>query len=42
MGTGEELVALPFESLKITDLGILYNITVQELNDLPEFGEKKK
>ncbi len=42
MGMGEKLVALPFKPLKITDLGIIYNITAQQLNNLPEFSYGKK
>jgi sporulation protein YlmC with PRC-barrel domain len=42
MGIGEKLVALPFKPLKITDLGIICNITAQQLNNLPEFGYGKK
>jgi sporulation protein YlmC with PRC-barrel domain len=42
MGMGEKLVALPFKPLKITDLGIICNITAQHLNNLPEFSYGKK
>jgi sporulation protein YlmC with PRC-barrel domain len=38
MGMGEKLVALPFKPLKITNLGIIYNIITQQLNHLPEFS----
>jgi len=38
MGMGEKLVALPFKPLKIIDLGIIYNIATQQLNNLPEFS----
>jgi sporulation protein YlmC with PRC-barrel domain len=42
MEMGEKLVALPFKPLKITDLGILYNITVQQLKNLPEFSYERR
>jgi len=42
MGIGEKLVALPFRPLKITDIGIIYNITAQQLDELPEFSHGKK
>jgi sporulation protein YlmC with PRC-barrel domain len=42
MEMGEKLVALPFKPLKITDLGILYNIAVQQLKNLPEFSYERR
>ncbi len=42
MGIGEKLVALPFMPLKITDLGILYNVTTQQLGSLPELSFEKR
>jgi sporulation protein YlmC with PRC-barrel domain len=38
MQIGEKLVALPFRPLKITDIGIIYNITAKQLDELPEFS----
>lgn len=42
MEIGEKLVALPFRPLKITDIGIVYNITAQQLDELPQFSYGKK
>jgi sporulation protein YlmC with PRC-barrel domain len=38
----EKLVAMPFKPLKITDIGIVYNVTMQELKNLPGFSYEKK
>jgi sporulation protein YlmC with PRC-barrel domain len=37
LGIETKLVAVPFRPLKITDMGIVYNVTQQELEHLPEF-----
>lgn len=39
---GEKLAAIPFRPLKATDLGLVYNITMQQLKSLPEFSYEKK
>jgi sporulation protein YlmC with PRC-barrel domain len=42
LGVGERLVAIPFRPLKATDLGLIYNMTMEQLNNLPEFHYRKK
>jgi sporulation protein YlmC with PRC-barrel domain len=42
LGIDEKLVAVPFKPLKITDLGIVYNVTKQELENLPAFSDSGK
>ena len=42
LGIDEKLVAVPFKPLKVTDLGIVYNVTGRELKSLPEFSYQKK
>jgi sporulation protein YlmC with PRC-barrel domain len=42
LGIETKLVALPFKPLKITDMGIVYNVTEQELKDQPGFSYEKK
>jgi len=37
-----ELLAMPFKPLKITDLGIAYDVTKQELKNSPAFSYEKK
>ncbi len=39
---GEKLAAIPFRPLKATDLGLIYDITMQQLKSLPEFSYEKK
>jgi sporulation protein YlmC with PRC-barrel domain len=41
-GIQAKLVALPFKPLKITDMGTVYNVTEQELKNLPEFSYEKE
>jgi hypothetical protein len=38
LGIGEKLGALPYQSLKTIDLGLVYNVTMQQLKGLPEFN----
>jgi sporulation protein YlmC with PRC-barrel domain len=40
LGIDEKLVAVPFKPLKITDMGIVYNVTEQELENLPAFSDE--
>jgi sporulation protein YlmC with PRC-barrel domain len=40
LGIDEKLVALPFRPLKITDMGTVYDLTRQELENLPAFGDE--
>jgi sporulation protein YlmC with PRC-barrel domain len=42
LGIEEKLVAMPFTPLKITDMGIVYHVTKQELKDQPAFSYEKK
>jgi sporulation protein YlmC with PRC-barrel domain len=42
LGIDEKLVAMPFKPLKVTDLGIVYNVSKQELKNRPGFGYEKK
>ena len=42
LGIDEKLVAMPFKPLKITDIGIVYNVTMQELKNLPGFSYERK
>jgi sporulation protein YlmC with PRC-barrel domain len=42
LGIDEKLVAMPFKPLKVTDLGIVYDVTMQELKNLPGFSYEKK
>jgi len=42
LGTAEKLIAVPFRPLKITDLGIVYNITKEQLQKSPSFSDQKK
>jgi sporulation protein YlmC with PRC-barrel domain len=42
LGIDEKLVAMPFKPLKLTDLGIVYNVTIQELKNLSGFSYEKK
>ena len=41
-GMAEKLVAVPYRPLKITDLGIVYNITKEELQKSPPFSYGKE
>jgi sporulation protein YlmC with PRC-barrel domain len=40
LGLDEKLAAVPFKPLKITDLGIVYNVTKQELENLPALSDE--
>jgi sporulation protein YlmC with PRC-barrel domain len=42
VGIDEKLVALPFKPLKMTDIGIVYNVTPEELKNLPKFNYTEK
>ena len=42
LGIDEKLVAMPFKPLKITDMGIVYNVYREELRSLPGFSYEKK
>jgi sporulation protein YlmC with PRC-barrel domain len=42
LGIDEKLVAFPFVPLKITDMGIVYNVTKQELKNQRAFSYEKK
>ena len=42
LGIDEKLVAMPFKPLKVTDLGIVYNVSREELKNLPGFHYEKK
>jgi sporulation protein YlmC with PRC-barrel domain len=42
LGIDEKLVAMPFKPLKVTDLGIVYNVSREELKSLPGFSYEKK
>ena len=42
LGIDEKLVAMPFKPLKVTDMGIVYNVSREELKNLPEFSYEKK
>ena len=39
-GTAEKRVAVPYRPLKITDLGIVYNITKEKLRESPAFRDE--
>ena len=41
-GMAEKLVAVPYRPLKVTDLGIVYNITKEELQKSPSFTYEKR
>jgi sporulation protein YlmC with PRC-barrel domain len=40
LGLDKKLVAVSFKPLKITDLGIVYNVTKQELGNLPALSDE--
>jgi sporulation protein YlmC with PRC-barrel domain len=42
LGIDEKLVTLPFKPLKVTDLGIVYDVTKQEIKNSPRFTYEKK
>jgi sporulation protein YlmC with PRC-barrel domain len=42
LGIDEKLVAMPFKPLKITDMGIVYNVSREEVKHLPGFSYEKK
>ena len=42
LGIDEKLVAMPFRALKVTDLGIVYDVSKQELKDHSAFTYGKK
>ena len=42
LGIGVKLVAVPFRPLKITDLGIVYSITTEQLRKSPAFSYEKR
>ena len=42
LGIDEKLVAMPFKPLKVTDLGIVYDVSKQELKDRSGFSYGKK
>jgi len=42
LGIGVKLVAVPFRPLKITDLGIVYSITTEQLRKSPAFRYEKR
>ena len=42
LGIDEKLVSIPFKPLKVTDLGIVYNVSREELKNLPGFSYEKK
>ena len=37
-----KLVGMPFKPLKITDMGIVYNVSRQELKNRPGFSYEKE
>ncbi len=42
LGMDEKLVAMPFKPLKVTDLGIVYNVRREGLKNLPGFSYGKR
>jgi sporulation protein YlmC with PRC-barrel domain len=42
LGIDEKLVAMPYRPLKVTDLGIVYNVSKDDLKNLPGFSYGKK
>ena len=42
LGFDEKLVAMPFKPLKVTDMGIVYNVSREELKNLPGFSYERK
>ncbi len=42
LGIDEKLVAVPFRPLKVTDLGIVYHITKEQLERSPAFAYEKR
>jgi sporulation protein YlmC with PRC-barrel domain len=42
LGIDEKLVAMPFKPLKVTDMGIVYNVSREDLKNLPGFSYEKK
>ena len=42
LGMDEKLVAMPFKPLKVTDMGIVYDVSKQELKDRSAFSYGKK
>ncbi len=42
LGIDEKLVAMPFKPLKVTDLGIVYNVSKQQLKDRSGFSYEDK
>jgi sporulation protein YlmC with PRC-barrel domain len=42
LGIEAKLVAVPFRPLKVTEFGIVYNVTAQELKNRPAFSYEKK
>ena len=42
LGMDEKLVAMPFTPLKVTDMGIVYDVGKRELKDRPAFSYGKK
>jgi len=42
LGIDEKLVGMPFKPLKVTDMGIVYNVSREELKNLPRFSYEKK
>ncbi len=42
LGMDEKLVAMPFKPLKVTDMGIVYNVSREELKNLPGFSYENK
>jgi sporulation protein YlmC with PRC-barrel domain len=42
LGLKEKLVEMPFKPLKVTDMGVVYNVSRKELKDRPEFSYRVK
>jgi hypothetical protein len=42
LGIDEKLVAMPFKLLKVTDIGVVYHVSREELKNLPGFSYEKK
>lgn len=42
LGIDEKLVALPFKPLKVADLGIVYEVTKEEIKNSPRFNYETK
>lgn len=42
LGIEAKLVGMPFKPLKITDMGIVYNVSRQELKNCPGISYEKK